>query len=62
MEVSVTGYPEVLRRELQIDDNMLILVGLAIGYEDPDFPANHLRVVRESVANHVVFLCVATEG
>jgi hypothetical protein len=29
---------------------------LAVGYTDPDFPANKLRTGRDVVAKHVVFL------
>jgi hypothetical protein len=29
---------------------------LAVGYPDPDFPANELRIGRDPVAKHVVFL------
>jgi hypothetical protein len=29
---------------------------LAVGYPDPDFPANELRIGRDLVAKHVVFL------
>jgi hypothetical protein len=29
---------------------------LAVGYTDPDFPANKLRIGRDPVARHVVFL------
>jgi hypothetical protein len=30
--------------------------GLAVGYPDPDFPANKLRIGRDPVMKHVVFL------
>jgi hypothetical protein len=29
---------------------------LAVGYSDPEFPANKLRIGRDPVANHVRFL------
>jgi hypothetical protein len=29
---------------------------LAVGYSDPDFPANKLHIGRDPVAEHVVFL------
>ncbi len=35
---------------------MNILCGLAIGYSDPDFPANNLRVGRDAVDRHAVFV------
>ena len=42
VQVSVAGYPEILREYLDIDDDMRILCGVAIGYPDPQFPANAL--------------------
>jgi hypothetical protein len=29
---------------------------LAVGYPDPDFPTNKLRIGRDPVAKHIVFL------
>jgi nitroreductase len=55
-EVSVAGYPDVVRTELKIPAELTIICGLAIGYSDPDFPANKLRIGRDPVAKHVVFL------
>lgn len=49
VEVSVASYPDVLRRELGIGDDMLILCGLAIGYPDENNEVNHLTVSREAV-------------
>ncbi|KAF7503392.1 hypothetical protein GJ744_003914 [Endocarpon pusillum] len=54
VEVSIAGYPEVVRRELEIEDEMLILCGVAIGYADPTFPANKLHVHRNAVEKNVV--------
>jgi nitroreductase len=56
IEVSVTGYPEVVRSQLSIRAELSILCGLAIGYPDPDFPANRLHIAREPIKEHVVFL------
>jgi nitroreductase len=56
VEVSVTGYPEIVRAQLAIPAELSILCGLAIGYPDPDFPANRLRTSRESIEKNVVFL------
>jgi hypothetical protein len=33
-----------------------ILCGLAVGYADPDFPANNLRIGRHPIEENVVFL------
>jgi nitroreductase len=56
VEISVAGYPEIVRAQLAIPAELLILCGLAVGYPDPDFPANQLHVGREAVEKTVVFL------
>jgi nitroreductase len=56
VQVSIAGYPEIIREQLGISAEMNILCGLAIGYPDPEFPGNCLRVGRDSLDKHVVFL------
>ncbi|MET0704094.1 MAG: nitroreductase [Mycobacterium sp.] len=56
VEVSIAGYPEILRAHLDIAPEFTILCGLAVGYPDPDFPGNQLRVGRHAVAEHVRFV------
>lgn len=56
VQVSIAGYPEIVRRELGISPDMRILCGLAVGYHDPDFPGNAIRVRRDPVDAHAVFL------
>ncbi|WP_204803683.1 nitroreductase [Mycobacterium riyadhense] len=56
VQVSIAGYPDIVGKQLGIAADMTILCGLAIGYPDPDFPANSLRVGRDSMDKHVVFL------
>jgi len=56
VEVSVAGYPELLRRELGIAEDMEILCGVAIGTEDLEFKANILRIERRPIEDNVVFL------
>jgi nitroreductase len=55
-EVSIAGYPEIVRAMLAIPEELLILCGVAIGYPDPDFGANKLHVGREAIDKTVVFL------
>jgi nitroreductase len=55
VQVSVAGYPETLREYLDIDDDMRILCGVAIGYPDPQFPANALAVPRNDLEKNFVF-------
>jgi nitroreductase len=55
-EVSVVGYPEIVRAELDIPEELSILSGLAVGYADPDFAANKLKISREPIGENAVFL------
>jgi len=52
----VAGYPEIVRAQLAIPAELTILCGLAIGYDDPDFPANRLHVKREPIEKIAAFL------
>jgi nitroreductase len=56
VQVSIAGYPETIREQLGIGEEMRILCGLAIGYSDPDFPGNALRVPRNPLTDNVVFV------
>jgi nitroreductase len=56
VEVSAAGYPEIVRAQLAIPAELSILCGLAVGYPDPDFPANRLKVGRNPIEKNVVFL------
>jgi nitroreductase len=55
-EVSITGYPEIVRAQLAIPAELSILCGPAVGYPDLDFAANKLQVAREPIGKNVVFL------
>jgi nitroreductase len=50
------GLPETVREHLGIGEEMRILCGLSIGYPDPDFPGNKLRVPRNPLGDNVVFV------
>ena len=56
VEASIAGYPEVVRAQLAIPAELLILCGLAVGYPDPEFPCNKLHISREPTEKCVVFL------
>jgi nitroreductase len=56
VQVSIAGYPDIVRAQLDLPQEWTILCGLAVGYPDPDFPTNTLRVSRDSVEKHVTFL------
>lgn len=42
-------YPEILRKFCNIPDTKQIIIAIAIGYPDWNFPANQLEIPRESV-------------
>ncbi|MBK1875070.1 nitroreductase [Marinobacter sp. 1-3A] len=52
---SMRAYPDLVRDEFGIDDDIGILLGISFGYEDPDVPANRTRTDREPLENSVVF-------
>lgn len=56
VQAALTTYPEVIRRELAIPDELVILCGLSLGYADPDFPANSLKVPKHPVEKNVSIL------
>jgi nitroreductase len=56
VQVSIAGYPEIVHQQLAIPLEFSILCGLAVGYPDPDFAANKLRIGREAIEKKVVFL------
>lgn len=56
VQVSIAGYPEIIREQLGIGEDMRILCGVSIGYADPDFPANSLEVPRSPLEDNFVFM------
>lgn len=46
-----TMYPQVLRKSAGIPDSKRIIMAIAIGYPDWDFPANKVNTAREPVEN-----------
>jgi nitroreductase len=55
VQVSIAGYPEIVREQLNISQEYAILCGMAIGYPDPTFPANNLRTDRNPIEHNFVF-------
>ena len=56
VQASIAHFPDVLRAQLDIPDELTILCGVSIGYPDPSFPANDLSVPRNPTDKNVVFL------
>jgi hypothetical protein len=48
-QASLRQYASIVRRELGIRDDLLLLCGLSLGYEDPSVPANACRQTREGL-------------
>ena len=55
-EVSIAGYPEIVRSQLTIPAELSILCGLAVGYPDPNFAANKLQIARQPFEMNVAFI------
>ncbi|KGI68671.1 nitroreductase [Mycolicibacterium rufum] len=54
VQVSTALYPDVVRVQLDIPDELTPLCGICIGYADPAFAANFLDIPRNAVADNVV--------
>ncbi len=48
-------YPDILRKQLNIPDNKLIVIGIAIGHPDMDAAVNKFRSDRESLETFVTW-------
>ena len=51
-----TMYPDVLRKYTHIPESKRIVIAIAIGYTDWDFPANKLETEREPIENITTWL------
>ncbi len=52
---SLRYYPDLVRREFGVGEEIRILVGLSFGFEDPSVPANRTRIGRSELGENVVF-------
>ena len=55
-QASMRHYPDIVRQELGIRDDLRILCGVAFGYEDQEVPANRTVQARTLIENSVLFL------
>jgi nitroreductase len=53
--INTVCYPDVLRAELGIPDDLLIVIGIAMGYADPSDPEYSFRSARRALAEVVRF-------
>jgi nitroreductase len=53
---SIAAYPKVLREQLGFTDELDLLFGIAIGFEDEASPTNQFRTARAPIDANVTFL------
>ena len=53
--VNLAAYPDAIREELDIPDDHIVVIGIALGYEDPEDVVNKGRSIRRPVEDAVVF-------
>ena len=53
--VTLVAHPDLIRKELNIPDGLMIIIGIALGYGDDEDPQNKFRSPRRSVQEAVTF-------
>lgn len=48
-QAAIAAYPDIVRAELDVPQDRLILCAISFGYADPDHPANSFRTERAAV-------------
>jgi nitroreductase len=55
-EAAITSYPDIVRRELDISNDWIVICGMAMGYADPDPIINTFQPPRIELDEYAVFL------
>jgi len=55
-EASIASYPDVVRRELGLGHEWVVVCGMALGYADPDAVINTFQPDRIALEDYAVFL------
>ncbi|MDB5901696.1 MAG: hypothetical protein JWM26_574 [Betaproteobacteria bacterium] len=55
-EAAIASYPDVVRRELALTNDRVVICGMAMGYADPDAVINTFQPSRIDVDEYAVFL------
>lgn len=55
-EASIANYPDVVRRELGLSDEWIVVCGMALGYADPEAEINTFQPERIGVDDYATFL------
>ncbi|KAF3017075.1 hypothetical protein E8E14_006634 [Neopestalotiopsis sp. 37M] len=56
VQVSIAGYRDVVRQAVGVADDLEILCGVAVGYENDEFNVNKVRIGRFGVEDTTVFV------
>lgn len=56
VEISIAGYPDVVKKTAGIPDDMIVICGMAIGIENPEAKINTMRPPRLRFEDTTVFL------
>ena len=51
----LASYPDLIRAELKIPDDLSIIIGIALGYSDAQHPQNKFRSPRRPIQEAVRF-------
>jgi nitroreductase len=55
-EAAIASYPDIVRRELGIANDWIVICGMAMGYADPDDVINTFQPARIAVDEYATFL------
>jgi nitroreductase len=55
-EAAIASYPDIVRRELGITHDWIVICGMAMGYADPDAVINTFQPPRIAVDEYAVFM------
>ncbi len=55
-QAALAEYPDIVREELGLADEMMLVCGMALGYEDAGHPVNGYRTPREPVSAFTRFI------
>ncbi len=55
-EASIANYPDIVRRELEIARQWIVICGMAMGYADPDATINTFQPPRIGLDDYATFL------
>ncbi len=55
-EAAIASYPDIVRRELDITRDRIVICGMAMGYADPDAIVNTFQPPRIALEEYAVFL------